>query len=95
MIDPITTGMVCLALVMLALIGKSWAERSGAVRLETMKIETATRLEIAKIEAARGEDKLGDVIEHTEEARTVAREALDLAKRFDSRLSAAENRARR
>jgi hypothetical protein len=88
MIDPITTGMVCIALVMLALIGKSWAERSGAVRVE-----------IAKIEAQRRADDMDKdlslAIEQGDEAIKAAREALDLAKRFESRLSAAENRARR
>jgi hypothetical protein len=88
MIDPITTGMICLALVMLALIGKSWAERSGAVRVE-----------IAKIEAQRrGDDADRDLslaIEQGDEAIKAAKRAAELAERFESRLSAAENRARR
>jgi hypothetical protein len=99
MIDPITTGMVCIALVMLALIGKGWSAQSGTSRIEAARIETTTRLEVAKIEAQKRADDMDKdlslALEHSEEARTSAREALDLAKRFDSRLSAAENRGRR
>lgn len=99
MIDPITTGMVCIALVMLALIGKGWSAQAGASRIEAARIETTTRIEVAKIEAQKRADDmdrdLSLAIDQGEEALKLARGAADKADRFDSRLSAAENRARR
>jgi hypothetical protein len=87
MIDPITTGMVCVAVVMLALIGKGWSAQAGT-----------TRIEVAKIEAQKRSDDLDrDVslsLEHAEEALRLAKDAHDKASRFESRLSAAENRRR-
>ena len=87
MIDPITTGMVCLAVVMLALIGKSWSAQAGTTRIEVAKIE-------AQRAAKTADDDLDMAIKHGEEALSKATEALDLARRFESRLSAAENRRR-
>lgn len=84
MIDPISTGIVAGAAITLALIFKAWARESGAMRIE-----------LAKIGAQRNEDRLGDLIEDAEEARKMAQRASETAERFESRLSAVENRARR
>lgn len=99
MIDPITTGMVCIALVMLALIGKGWSAQAGASRIEAARIETTTRIEVAKIEAQKRADDmdrdLSLAIDQGEEALKVAKAAKELAESFASRLNAAENRGRR
>jgi hypothetical protein len=76
-----------LALVALALIGKSWSAQSGL-----------TRVEVARIEAQKRQDDLDAdlsmALREAEEARKDARAAKELADRFDSRLGAVENRAR-
>jgi hypothetical protein len=84
MIDPISTGIIAGSLIFVALIGKAWAAQSGT-----------TRIELAKIEASKNDGDIDMAIKDAEEARKDARAAREMAERFESRLGAAENRARR
>ncbi len=79
-------GLVCL--VVLALIGKGWSAQSGQVRLEIARIE-ATRRDKDR------EEEFSMALREIEDAVKIAKDAKELCGRFDSRLHACEQRARR